>query len=84
MNKYISEEQRQINNIVEDDSGVLVAYNKIPYALLNVEFEDIASDIRTEFIQIYKFYSVYKKGKSFTVEGTNGDYVPATLKYKMI
>lgn len=84
MNRYVSEEQRQANNIVEDDSGVLVAYNKIPYALLNVEFEDIASDIRTEFIQIYKFYSVYKKGKSFTVEGTNGDYVPATLKYKMI
>ena len=26
---------------------------------------------------------MYKKGASFTVEGTNGDYVPAKLNYKM-
>ena len=29
------------------------------------------------------YYKIYKKGKEFNVEGTNGDYVPARLRYKM-
>lgn len=29
------------------------------------------------------YYKIYKKGKEFNVEGTNGDYIPARLRYKM-
>ena len=29
------------------------------------------------------YYKIYKRGKDFNVEGTNGDYTPARLRYKM-
>lgn len=62
---------------------VLTAFNRIPYALINAEITGGASDVLNELTQILQFYKVYKKGASFLVEGTNGDYVPARLKYKM-
>lgn len=79
---YINEEAQQIENM----SGVevLTAFNKIPYALLNQEVSDNALDVRKEMTEICQYYKVYKKGQEFSVEGTNGDYVPATLRYKMV
>lgn len=47
------------------------------------ELRYVASHTLDELTQICKYYKVYKKGASFTVEGTNGDYVPAKLNYKM-
>lgn len=69
----------QENNSTE----VLTAFNKIPYALLNQEIEGSTKDFQNEMTEVCKFYKIYKKGASFTMEGTNGDYVPANLKYKM-
>ena len=67
----------------ENSAEVLTAFNRIPYALINAEVSGAAKDILDELTQICKYYKMYKKGASFTVEGTNGDYVPAKLNYKM-
>lgn len=67
----------------ENSTEVLTAFNRIPYALINAEVSGTAKDTLDELTKICSYYKVYKKGASFTVEGTNGDYVPATLKYKM-
>lgn len=76
-----SEEAKVIN--AENSTEVLSAFNRIPYALINAEAGGTTKDTLTEFTQICKYYKVYKKGAEFTVEGTNGDYVPAKLRYKM-
>lgn len=67
-----------------DSDDYLTVFNRIPYALLNVEMGERAGDLRKELTNVCKFYKVYKRGKEFTVEGTNGDYTPATLRYKMV
>lgn len=76
-----SEEAKVIQ--AENSTEVLTAFNRIPYALINAEVSGAAKDTLDELTQICKYYKVYKKGASFTVEGTNGDYIPAKLKYKM-
>jgi len=76
-----SEEAKVIE--AENSTEVLSAFNRIPYALINAEITGAAKDTLDELTQICKYYTAYKKGASFTVEGTNGDYVPAKLKYKM-
>ena len=77
-----SEEAKVIE--AENSTEVLTAFNRIPYALINAEVTGAAKDTLDELTQICKYYKVYKKGASFTVEGTNGDYVPAKLNYKMV
>lgn len=67
----------------ENSTEVLKAYNRIPYALINAEIGGAAKDTLDELTKICSYYKVYKKGASFVVEGTNGDYVPAKLRYKM-
>lgn len=62
---------------------VYSVYNKIPYALINAEAEGSAKDVLEEFAEIKKYYDVYYKGQKFVTEGSNGDYVPAQLKYKL-
>jgi len=76
-----SEEEKVIN--AENSTEVLTAFNRIPYALINAEISGSTKDMLDELTQICKYYKVYKKGAGFNVEGTNGDYVPARLKYKM-
>lgn len=76
-----SEEAKVIE--AENSTEVLTAFNRIPYALINAEVGGSTKDTLDELTEICKYYKVYKKGASFTVEGTNGDYVPAKLKYKM-
>lgn len=75
-----SEEAKVIE--AENSTEVLTAFNRIPYALINAEIEGSTKDVLDELTEICKYYKVYKKGADFTVEGTNGDYVPAKLKYK--
>jgi len=76
-----SEEAKVIK--AENSTSVLSAFNRIPYALINAEVTGAAKDTLDELTQICQYYKVYKKGASFAVEGTNGDYIPAKLKYKM-
>lgn len=77
-----SEEAKMIENMKQSEE-VMTAFSRIPYALLNQEVEGNTHDTLAEMTEICKYYKVYKKGMDFAVEGTNGDYVPATLKYKM-
>ena len=77
----MSEEAKVIK--AENSTERLIAYNRIPYSLINAEIEGAAKDVLEELTEICGYYKAYKKGASFTVEGTNGDYVPAQLKYKM-
>lgn len=76
-----SEEAKVIG--AANSTEVLTAFSRIPYALLNQEVEGNTQDVLAEMTEICKYYNVYKKGMDFTVEGSNGDYVPATLRYKM-
>lgn len=66
-----------------DDSSRLRAYNRIPYSLINQEMQGLAKDTLDELTQICRYYQIYKEGVKFSVEGSHGDYVPATLRYKM-
>lgn len=76
-----NEEQKVLDE--ESSESFLSVYNRIPYALIREESGEDATDIFEEIREICKYYKIYKKGKSFNVEGTNGDYVPARLRYKM-
>lgn len=67
----------------ENSTEVLTAFNRIPYALINAEVSGSTKETLEEFTRICQYYKVYKKGADFAVEGSNGDYVPATLKHKM-
>lgn len=78
----MNEEQKVIHE-ESKNTQILTAYNKVPYALLNAELEGTTKDTLTELSKICEYYQVYKEGKDFIVEGTNGDYVPAKLKYRM-
>lgn len=66
-----------------DDSARLRAYNRIPYSLINQEMQGLAKETLDELTQICRYYQIYKEGAKFSVEGSHGDYVPATLRYKM-
>ena len=67
----------------EESTEAISAYNRIPYALISSEIEGSAKDVLAEFTEIVKYYKIYKKGRDFHPEGTNGDYVPANLNYRM-
>ena len=62
---------------------VYTAFNKIPYSLISEEIEGSSSETLTELTEICKYYDAYRKGVRFIPEGSNGDYVPATLRYKL-
>lgn len=68
----------------ENSHDVLTAFNRIPYALINAEADGSTQDIREELTEICRYYKVYKRGESFSVEGSNGDYIPANLRYRMV
>lgn len=78
---YKSDEAKVLE--AENSTVVLSAFNRIPYGLINEEVDGYANDTLAELTQICKYYKVYKKGASFVSEGSNGDYVPADLPYKM-
>lgn len=77
----ISEEAKVIE--AENSTVVLSAFNRIPYGLINEEVSGYTNDVLTELTQICGYYKVYKEGAKFITEGSNGDYVPSNLSYKM-
>lgn len=77
----LSEEAKVV--AVENDGELLVAFNRIPYALINREINTSTQDLLGELTQIARYYKIYKRGAKFTAEGTNGDYIPATLRYRL-
>lgn len=81
MNNQLNEEEKVA--LADESTEFLRVYNRIPYALIRAEVDTGVQDVLDEINEICKYYKIYKKGKNFHVEGTNGDYVPARLKYKM-
>lgn len=78
----LSEEAKVLE--LENSPDVLTAFNKIPYSLINAEIGvEVSRDTLWELTEICKYYKAYKKGVDFYTEGTNGDYIPANLRYKM-
>nr|DAZ27121.1 MAG TPA: PORTAL PROTEIN [Caudoviricetes sp.] len=77
----ISEEAKVIE--AENSTVVLSAFNRIPYGLINEEVSGYTNDVLTELTQICGYYKIYKDGASFITEGSNGDYIPSNLSYKM-
>ena len=69
--------------MAEESPDTLKAWLKIPYHIIKTEVEEGSDFVEQEFGEICKYYKIYKKGKDFTVEGSNGDYIPARLKYRM-
>lgn len=77
-----SEEEKVID--IDNKAGSLVAFNRIPYSLISAEAgPEVAKNTLAEITQICLYYKAYRKGVNFSVEGTNGDYVPANLRYRM-
>ena len=81
MNNQLNEEEKVA--LADESTEFLRVYNRIPYALIRAEVDTGVQDVLDEINEICKYYKIYKKGKNFHVEGTNGDYIPARLKYKM-
>lgn len=79
----MASEEAKVIEAEKSGKDILKAFNRIPYALINEEISGSAKDTLDELTEICEFYIAYKNGVSFTTEGTSGDYVPATLKYKM-
>lgn len=77
----LSEEEKVV--LAEESPDTLKAWLKIPYHIIKTEVEEGSDFVEQEFGEICKYYKIYKKGKDFTVEGSNGDYIPARLKYRM-
>lgn len=77
----ISEEAKVIE--AENSTVVLSAFNRIPYGLINDEVSGYTNDVLTELTEICQYYKIYKDGASFVTEGSNGDYIPSNLSYKM-
>ena len=68
---------------IKDNVSIIKANSKIPYSLISQEIEGSSSDITSELTEIAQYYAMYEEGSKFTPEGTLGNYVPATLKYRL-
>lgn len=83
MSRKLSEEEQVLLLTAEERGDTIKVYNRIPYQLIREEAGATSEDVIKYIEQVCLYYKIYKKGKDFYVEGTNGDYVPARLKYKM-
>lgn len=65
------------------EDGEIVSYRDIPYGVLD---DDISGTLRNDFFaelgKIKSYYEIYKKGIDFTIDGSNGDYIPSQLRFK--
>ena len=76
-------EEAKVIGVERSNTEVISAFTKIPYNLINEEVDGPVNDVLTEMTQICQYYRIYKQGAKFTTEGSNGDYVPSDLNYKM-
>ena len=61
---------------------VLSAVRGFPYFVLRREIETGYNLYTQELLEIQQHYIDYKKGVNFYPEGTSGDYVPSTIRFK--
>ena len=72
---------KQMSNRIEVE--VTKALASFPYFVLKNEIKTGYNLYTQELLQIKKNYVNYKKGSDFYPEGSSGDYIPSTIKYKI-
>lgn len=77
------DEEGKVIEAEQNSTEVISAFNRIPYSLINQEATRPARDLLAEFTEIARDYKVYEKGADFFTEGSNGDYTPSNMHYKM-
>ena len=77
------DEEGKVIDAEKNLTEVISAFNRIPYSLISQEATRPPRDLLAEFTEIAKYYKVYDKGADFFTEGSNGDYVPSNMHYKM-
>lgn len=68
-----------------DRTNAVAMLYDYPYFLLTKieqETEQNLTDFRDELLKIQRDYILYRKGAGFQPEGSKGDYVPSTLRFK--
>lgn len=78
-----SDEHKAIAAGMNDNVEVISAFRRIPYGLISRELGEYSTEFLEDLAKIYKFYNIYRNGADFYAEGSNGDYVPSDLHYKM-
>ena len=77
------EEEKMARQSDVKNADVIVAYADVPYAVIADELSgNQKNDYYVEAHQIVEYYVAYRKGQEFVTEGSNGNYVPAELRYK--
>lgn len=67
----------------QESKKIFVASVNVPYFMFDNEVDGTRlSNIFEEWREINRLYWCYKHGAEFHPEGSNGDYVASTLKYK--
>lgn len=79
----LSEEQKVVSVEASGNVEVISAFRRIPYNLISKELGEYSDEFLADLGNIMKFYSIYRNGADFFAEGSNGDYVPSDLHYKM-
>lgn len=79
-----NEELKLVENaaVTSAYSEQLRAFREVPYALISGE-GDYDSEYLAEMTDIQGYYKIYRDGCAFMTEGSNADYLPADLHYKM-
>lgn len=77
------DEEGKVIEAEKNLTEVISAFNRIPYNLISQEATRPPRDLLAEFTEIAKYYKVYDKGADFFTEGSNGDYTPSNMHYKM-
>lgn len=77
----------EVNKRVYTNPMDIQEYTGIPYGLIQKEYqEEISGIYGSKLLQnlgrIIGYYNVYDEGAEFFTEGSNGDYVPADLRYQ--
>lgn len=72
-----------MSETINSETEVVTAFDQIPYALLNQELDKASTDLLAELTQIQRYYNIYEKGAKFIPEGSQGDYIPAMLKFML-
>ena len=79
----MSEESKMIQQEQIQNKDVIETYINVPYAVIADELSEVRKeDYFAEITEIIKLYEAYKLGQDFYTEGTNGNYVPSTLRYR--
>lgn len=79
----LSEEQKVVSVEASGNVEVISAFRRIPYNLISKELGEYTDEFLADLGNIMKFYNIYRNGADFYAEGSNGDYVPSDLHYKM-